>query len=65
MILAWLDRPLSEVILVGFSMGCYPTAKIASKYRVKAVVLLSPMISLIALLTDPSRLSVNTFFKND
>lgn len=52
MILAWLDRPLKEVILIGFSLGCYPTAKIASKYRVKAVILISPMMSLISLLSD-------------
>lgn len=29
------------------------------------MVLLSPMMSLISLLTDPSKLSANTFFKND
>lgn len=64
-IIAWVDRPLTEIILVGFSLGCYPTAKVASKYRVKGVILLAPMMSLISLLTDEVKLGVNTFFKND
>ena len=64
-IIAWLDRPLSEIILVGFSLGCYPTAKIASKYKVKGVVLIAPMMSLISFLTDEKKLGINSFFKND
>jgi abhydrolase domain-containing protein 17 len=64
-VLAWLDRPLSEIILVGFSLGCYPTAKVASKHKVKGVVLLSPMMSLISLMADERKLGVNSFFKND
>ena len=64
-VIAWLDRPLSEIILVGFSLGCYPTAKIASKYKVKGVVLISPMMSLTSLLADDSKLGVNRIKKND
>jgi pimeloyl-ACP methyl ester carboxylesterase len=52
-VLAWLDRPLNEVTLVGFSLGCFPSAQVASKYRVKGVVLLAPMMSLFSLLSDP------------
>ena len=60
-----MDRPLDEVILIGFSLGCYPTAKIAAKYKVKGVILISPMMSLISLIEDESKLGVNTLFKND
>ena len=64
-VVAWADRPLSEVILIGFSLGCYPTAKVASKYKVKGVILISPMMSLLSLLADEKILGINSFFKND
>ena len=64
-VLAWSDRPLDEVILIGFSLGCFPTAKVASKYKVKGVILISPMISLISVLADEKQLGINSFFKND
>jgi esterase/lipase len=43
---------MCEVFLVGFSLGCYPTAKVASLHRVKGLVLLSPMMSLISLMQE-------------
>jgi len=64
-VIAWADRPLDQIILVGFSLGCFPTAKIASKYRIKAVVLVSPMMSLISLLSEHEKLQFGTFFRND
>ena len=50
---------------MGFSLGCYPTAKMASMYKVKGVVLISPMMSLISLLAGEEKLAVNSFFKGD
>ncbi len=61
--LAWIDRPLSEIILLGFSLGCFPTAKVASKHKVKAVILLAPMASLFSIFED--NLTPYTFFKDD
>lgn len=61
MVLAWSALPLEEIILVGFSLGCFPTATVAAKHRVKGVVLLSPMASLISLFEE--KLSPFTFFK--
>lgn len=61
--LAWIDRPLSEIILLGFSLGCFPTAKIASKHKVKGVILLAPMASLFSIFED--NLTPYTFFKDD
>lgn len=51
-IIAWLDRPLKEIILIGFSLGCYPTAKMASKYKVKGVILVAPLMSIVSLLAE-------------
>lgn len=64
-LIAWLNVPLHHLVLVGFSLGCYPTAKVASNYKVKAVLLISPMLSLISLLSEQDSLGVNTFFKQD
>ena len=64
-VLAWLNRPLDEIIVIGFSLGCYPTAKVASKYKVKGVVLVAPMMSLVSLMADENKLGINSFFKDD
>ena len=62
-VLAWIDRPLSEITLLGFSLGCFPTAKAASKHKVKAVALLAPMASLFSIFEE--NLTPYTFFKED
>jgi esterase/lipase len=54
---------LEEIVLIGFSLGCFPTATTAAKHKIKAVVLLSPMASLISLF-EP-KLTPFTFFKDD
>ena len=64
-VIAWHRKPLQEIILMGFSLGCYPTAKVASTYKVKGVILVSPMLSLISFLSDENTLGINTFFKQD
>lgn len=62
-VLAWVDRPLKEIILLGFSLGCFPTAKAASKHKVKAVIMLAPMASLFSIFEE--NLTPYTFFKED
>lgn len=62
-LLAWINKPLEEIVLIGFSLGCYPTAKTAAKHKIKAIVLLSPMTSLISIFEE--KLTPFTFFKDD
>lgn len=45
-VLAWLGKPLNEVILWGFSLGCFPVAVIGARFSFKAVVLQCPIGSL-------------------
>ena len=64
-VLAWLDRPLDEIILVGFGLGCYPSAKIASMYKVKGIIMISPMLSLTSLLLPNQDVSYKGSFAGD
>lgn len=46
MVLAWLKKPLNEIILWGFSLGTFPVITNAARYSVKAVILQCPIGSL-------------------
>jgi abhydrolase domain-containing protein 17 len=52
LVLAWLRRPLEEVILWGFSLGTYPVIMCGSRLRVKASVLQCPIGSLSCMFYD-------------
>ena len=45
-VLAWVNRPLSSIILWGFSLGTFPIVVNAAKYPVAGVVLQCPIGSL-------------------
>lgn len=55
--------PSEEIILWGFSLGCYPTARLAGKGRFKGVVLQSALASIYSLFVDD--LSPYSTFSND
>lgn len=45
-IIGWLERPIGNVILWGFSLGSYPTVCCAAKYQnIGGMVLESPIAS--------------------
>ena len=56
-----VDR--SEIILWGFSLGCYPTVRTAAKCEFKGVLLQSPLSSIYSLFTQD--LAPYSTFKND
>lgn len=43
--LAFVGKPLCQVVLWGFSLGTYPVLNVAAKYFVKGVVLQCPIAS--------------------
>lgn len=63
LVLAWADRPLSSIILWGFSLGSFPVVFNAARYNVKAVVLQCPIGSLSCMFYD--EYAVNVKFKED
>jgi hypothetical protein len=63
MVLAWLGRPLDEVILWGFSLGSYPVTVAAAKLGVKAAVLQCPIGSLSCMFYDEYESDIK--FKED
>lgn len=63
LVIKYLNLPNDQIILWGFSLGTYPTTVIAKKYKVKGVVLLSPLASIYSLFTD--NLTSYSTFKND
>jgi hypothetical protein len=44
-VLAWINKPLNQIILWGFSLGSYPVLSAAAKYPVKGVILQCPIAS--------------------
>jgi hypothetical protein len=40
-----------DIVLWGFSLGCYPTVRAAAKYEFKGVILQSPLSSIYSLFT--------------
>jgi hypothetical protein len=52
-VLGWIDKPLNQIILWGFSLGSFPVISAAAKYPVKGVILQCPISS------------VGCFFKDD
>jgi pimeloyl-ACP methyl ester carboxylesterase len=63
LVLAWLKKPLDQVILWGFSLGTYPVIFNASKYKVKATILQCPIGSLSCMFYDEYERDIK--FKED
>ena len=63
MVVAWLGKPMSQIVLWGFSLGSFPVVYNAAKHLVKAVVLQSPIASISCIFQK--ELSKNTYFKED
>lgn len=55
--------PESDIILWGFSLGSYPTGRVAAGRRLKGVVLQSPLASIYSLFAD--KVSPYTSYRND
>jgi hypothetical protein len=51
-VIAYLNRPLTKVVLWGFSLGSYPVVYTAAKYPVKAIVLQCPIGSVACFFAD-------------
>jgi pimeloyl-ACP methyl ester carboxylesterase len=63
MVLAWLCRPLDEVMLWGFSLGTYPVTMAAAKLPLKATILQCPIGSLSCMFYDEYERDIK--FKED
>jgi fermentation-respiration switch protein FrsA (DUF1100 family) len=63
MVLAWLGRPLDEIILWGFSLGTYPVTVAAARLGVKASILQCPIGSLSCMFYDEYERDIK--FKED
>ena len=62
-VLAWVNRPLSSIILWGFSLGTFPIVVNAAKYPVAGVVLQCPIGSLSCMFYESYETKVR--FKDD
>jgi fermentation-respiration switch protein FrsA (DUF1100 family) len=63
LVLAWLRRPLSEIILWGFSLGTFPVVMNAARFSVKAAILQCPIGSLACMFAEDFRREVK--FRED
>lgn len=63
MLISYLRLQDEDIILWGFSLGTYPTAKVARNRKLKGVILQSPLASIYSLFAD--QLTPSTSFKND
>ena len=61
--MAWVNRPLENIILWGFSLGSYPVVYNAAKYPVSSIILQCPIGSLSCMFYD--EYEVNIKFKED
>ena len=53
-VLGWVSRwqELSNIVLYGFSLGSYPVCYCAANYNLKAIILQSPLCSLVSAISE-------------